>query len=81
MYLVRNRGIVLTRDQLLQRVWGYDYHGDPRTLDVHIRWLREKIEEEPNAPRLIQTVRGIGYCFKEPANSTSTTTTLVKSLA
>ena len=64
VYLVRNKGIVLTRDQLLQRVWGYDYSGDSRTLDVHIRWLREKIEEDPKNPRFIQTVRGVGYCYR-----------------
>jgi len=63
-YLVRNRGTVLTRDQLLQNVWGYDYVGDTRTVDVHVRWLREKIEEDPANPKLIQTVRGVGYCFR-----------------
>src|SRR6266700_6573647 len=63
-YLVRNRGTVLTSDQLLQNVWGYDYVGDTRTVDVHVRWLREKLEEDPANPRLIQTVRGVGYCFR-----------------
>src|SRR3989440_10173978 len=63
-YLVRNRGTVLTRDQLLHNVWGYDYTGDTRTVDVHVRWLREKLEEDPANPRLIQTVRGVGYCFR-----------------
>ena len=63
-YLVRNRGTVLTRDQLLHNVWGYDYVGDTRTVDVHIRWLREKIEEDPANPKLIQTVRGVGYVFR-----------------
>ncbi len=63
-YLVRNRGTVLTRDQLLHNVWGYDYVGDTRTVDVHVRWLREKLEEDPANPRLIQTVRGVGYCFR-----------------
>lgn len=63
-YLVQNRGTVLTRDQLLQNVWGYDYVGDTRTVDVHVRWLREKLEEDPANPRLIQTVRGVGYCFR-----------------
>ncbi len=63
-YLVRNRGTVLTRDQLLHNVWGYDYVGDTRTVDVHIRWLREKLEEDPANPRLIQTVRGVGYVFR-----------------
>jgi DNA-binding response OmpR family regulator len=63
-YLVRNRGTVLTRDQLLHNVWGYDYAGDTRTVDVHVRWLREKLEEDAANPRLIQTVRGVGYCFR-----------------
>ena len=63
-YLARNRGTVLPRDQLLQNVWGYDYVGDTRTVDVHVRWLREKIEEDPANPKLIQTVRGVGYCFR-----------------
>jgi DNA-binding response OmpR family regulator len=63
-YLVRNRGTVLTRDQLLHNVWEYDYAGDTRTVDVHIRWLREKLEEDPANPLLIQTVRGVGYVFR-----------------
>lgn len=62
--LMQNRGTVLTRDQLLQHVWGYDYAGDTRTVDVHVRWLREKLEEDPASPRLIQTVRGVGYCLR-----------------
>ena len=61
---MRNRGKVLTRDQLLEKVWGYDYDGDTRTIDVHIRWLRESIEDDPANPQLIQTVRGVGYRFK-----------------
>lgn len=64
VYMVRNRGVVLTRDRLLQNVWGYDYTGDTRTVDVHVRWLREKIEDDPANPVLIQTVRGVGYRFK-----------------
>jgi DNA-binding response OmpR family regulator len=64
VYLVRNRGTVLTRDQLLHNVWGYDYAGDTRTVDVHVRWLREKLEEDPANPKLIQTVRGVGYVFR-----------------
>jgi DNA-binding response OmpR family regulator len=63
-YLVRNRGTVLTRDQLLHNVWGYDYAGDTRTVDVHVRWLREKLEKDPANPKLIQTVRGVGYVFR-----------------
>jgi two-component system alkaline phosphatase synthesis response regulator PhoP len=63
-YLVQNRGTVLTRDQLLQNVWGYEYAGDTRTVDVHMRWLREKLEDDPANPRLLQTVRGVGYCLR-----------------
>ena len=62
--LIRNAGSALTRDQLLQQVWGYDYPGDTRTVDVHIRWLREKIESDPAMPRRIMTVRGVGYRFE-----------------
>jgi DNA-binding response OmpR family regulator len=62
--LMRHPGAALSRDLLLDRVWGYDFVGDTRTVDVHIRWLREKIEEDPSAPQLIQTVRGIGYRFE-----------------
>ena len=61
--LVRNRGVVLSRDLLLEKVWGYDYFGDSRTVDVHIRWLRQKIEEQPSQPTRITTVRGVGYRF------------------
>lgn len=64
VYLVRNRGTVLTRDQLLHNVWGYDYAGDTRTVDVHVRWIREKLEEDPANPHLVQTVRGVGYVFR-----------------
>ena len=64
VYMLRNHGLVLTRDRLLQHVWGYDYAGDTRTVDVHVRWLREKIEDDPANPQLIQTVRGVGYRFK-----------------
>lgn len=60
--LMRHPGVALSRDLLLERVWGYDFVGDSsRTVDVHIRWLREKIEIDPSAPRIIQTVRGVGY--------------------
>ena len=54
-------GIVLSRDQLLERVWGYEYLGDSRLVDAHIRRLRVKVEDQPDDPKLIQTVRGIGY--------------------
>ena len=54
-------GAVIKRGDLLDLVWGEEWIGDPRTLDVHMRWLREKLEEEPGAPRLLLTVRGVGY--------------------
>lgn len=66
--LMRNRGLALSRDVLLERVWGMDYVGDGRTVDVHVRWLREKIEADPSAPEYLQTVRGIGYRFDAPRN-------------
>jgi DNA-binding response OmpR family regulator len=59
--LAVNRGLVLSREQLLERVWGYDYFGDQRLVDSHIRRLRMKIEEDPSDPRLLVTVRGLGY--------------------
>jgi DNA-binding response OmpR family regulator len=62
--LIRHKGAVLTRDLLLQRVWGFDFEGDTRTVDVHVRLLREKIEANPANPEHIQTVRGIGYRFE-----------------
>jgi DNA-binding response OmpR family regulator len=62
--LMRNQGAVLTRELLLSRVWGQDFIGDPRTVDVHIRWLRQKIEQDPSQPERIQTVRGMGYRFE-----------------
>jgi len=62
--LVRNVGAVLSRDLLLQKVWGYEYVGDSRTVDVHVRWLREKIEDDPSQPTRITTVRGVGYRFE-----------------
>jgi len=64
-FLVRNRGIVLSRDVILERVWGWDYGGGSRTVDVHIRWLREKVEPDPANPRRIITVRGVGYRMEE----------------
>ena len=65
VYMTRYRGVVLTRDRLLEHVWGYEYSGDNRTVDVHVRWLREKIEDDPNNPQIIQTVRGVGYRVKD----------------
>jgi len=62
--LMRNTGAVLTRDLLLAQVWGDDFPGDDRTVDVHIRWLRQKIESDPSVPAHITTVRGVGYRFE-----------------
>ena len=62
--LMRDRGAVLSRDLLLERVWGHVYPVDPHTVDVHIRWLREKLERDPSNPERIQTVRGVGYRFE-----------------
>ena len=61
--LMRNSGRVLTRDTLLDRVWGVEDFGDTRTVDVHVRYLRQKIEDNPDTPQLLQTVRGVGYKF------------------
>ena len=60
---IQNPKQVWSRDQLLEKVWGIDFVGDMKTVDVHIRWLREKIEEHPSTPKLIRTVRGFGYRF------------------
>jgi DNA-binding response OmpR family regulator len=69
-FLARHSGQVLTRETLLERVWDYDYSGGTRTVDVHIRWLREKIETDPSKPRYIHTIFGVGYKF-DPEPSTS----------
>jgi DNA-binding response OmpR family regulator len=66
-FLLRHPGQVFSREQLLENVWGYDYAGETRTVDVHVHWLRTAIEPEPAAPTLIQTVRGVGYVFRRPA--------------
>lgn len=63
-FLLRNRGRAFTREQLLSQIWGYDFSGDTRTVDVHVRWLRKKIEVEPAAPARLVTVRGTGYRFE-----------------
>jgi two-component system response regulator RegX3 len=63
-YLIRNSGRVLTRSQLIDRVWGSDYFGDTKTLDVHVKRLRAKIEKDPANPVYIQTIRGLGYKFE-----------------
>jgi DNA-binding response OmpR family regulator len=65
VFLARNRGVVLSRDLILERVWGWDYDGGTRTVDVHVRWLREKIEPDPAKPARIITLRGTGYRFEE----------------
>ncbi|GAP18390.1 response regulator transcription factor [Levilinea saccharolytica] len=64
LYLAEHRGQVLTRDRVLESVWGWEFTGDSRTVDVHIRWLREKIETDPATPSRIVTVRGAGYRFE-----------------
>jgi DNA-binding response OmpR family regulator len=65
VFLAHNHGIVLSRDLILERVWGWDYDGGSRTVDVHVRWLREKIENDPAQPLRIITVRGVGYRFEQ----------------
>lgn len=64
-YLIANKGLVLSREQLLEKVWGYEYEGEAKTVDVHIRWLRVRIEANPSHPQLIETVRGVGYRFRD----------------
>lgn len=64
-FLVRNKGLVFSRNQLLEKIWGYAYEGDSRSVDVHIRWLRKKIEVNPQKPQHLITVRGFGYKFEE----------------
>ncbi|HBN10353.1 MAG TPA: DNA-binding response regulator [Cyanobacteria bacterium UBA8530] len=70
--MAMNANKVLSREYLIEQVWGYDFTGEGRTVDVHIHWLREKIEKDPNNPMRIQTVRGVGYRFERrirtPAN-------------
>ena len=67
LYMAKNAGKVMTREHLLQAVWGYDYFGDVRTVDVTIRRLREKIEDDPSQPAYITTRRGLGYMMRNPA--------------
>lgn len=64
VYLIRHKNQVLSRDQILESVWGWEYIGDSRTVDVHVRWLREKIEVDPSNPKRIITARGAGYRFE-----------------
>jgi len=66
-FLIRNPGQVFSRDRLLEHVWGYDYAGETRTVDVHVHWLRSAIEDDPGRPRYLQTVRGVGYVLRLPA--------------
>jgi DNA-binding response OmpR family regulator len=64
LFFARNPSRVFTREQLLNQIWGYEYAGDTRTVDVHVRWLRQKIEENPSQPRRLVTERGTGYMFE-----------------
>lgn len=64
LYLAQHLGQVMSRDNILERVWGWDFSGGSRTVDVHIRWLREKIEKDPANPTRIVTIRGVGYRFE-----------------
>jgi DNA-binding response OmpR family regulator len=68
--LMKNAGRAMSREELIDQVWGEDWTGDARTLDVHVRWLRLKIEEDPASPQYIQTVRGFGYRFAGPEELT-----------
>jgi DNA-binding response OmpR family regulator len=65
-FLHRHPGQAFTRDQLLEHVWGYDYAGETRTVDVHVHWLRTTLEDDASAPQFIHTVRGVGYVFRRP---------------
>ena len=65
-YFVRNRGNVVSRDQILNRVWGYDYEGTARTIDNFVQKLREKIEKDAANPEFLKTMRGVGYLFDVP---------------
>jgi DNA-binding response OmpR family regulator len=68
VFLLRHPGQVFTREQLLDHVWGYGHVGDIRTVDVHVRWLREKLERDPSKPKLLETMRGVGYRARAPEN-------------
>ncbi|MFN2226226.1 MAG: response regulator transcription factor [Anaerolineae bacterium] len=70
-FFMRNPGKVLSRQELMRKIWETDYVEDTRTLSVHICWLRQKVEEEANAPRLLRTVRGVGYRFDVPGREKS----------
>lgn len=64
LFFMQHRGRVFSREQILDEVWGYDFYGVPRTVDVHIRWLRQKVEDDPAVPERLRTVRGSGYLFE-----------------
>jgi len=63
-FFLRNRGRILSREEIMSQVWGYDYGDDSRTVDVHVRWIRKKIEEDPDRPVRLITIRGAGYRFE-----------------
>ena len=71
--LMQNRGVALSREALLEQVWGNDFKTDARTIDVHIRWLRAKIEADSTQPHYIHTVRGLGYRFTDGQNGRTVT--------
>jgi len=64
-FLAQNKGLVFSREHLLEKVWGYDFVGGTRTVDVHVRWLRQKLENDPAKPQKLITVRGAGYKLEE----------------
>lgn len=64
LFFLQHPGRLFTREQILDEVWGYDFSGGPRTVDVHVRWLRQKIEDDPGEPKRLRTVRGSGYLFE-----------------
>ena len=66
-FLLRHQGQVFSREQLLSDVWGYDYAGETRTVDVHVHWLRAEIEQDPQNPKVLETVRGVGYVLRRPS--------------
>jgi DNA-binding response OmpR family regulator len=70
-FLLRHPGQAFTRDQLLEHVWGYDYAGETRTVDVHVHWLRSTLEDDAAQPQFIHTVRGVGYVFRRPQGATA----------
>jgi DNA-binding response OmpR family regulator len=66
---IRNRGEILSRKYLMRHVWNTEYDGDTRTIEVHVSWLRQKIEDDPSRPRYLHTVRNVGYWFEPPSGS------------